>query len=102
MGTTVASDAYMQIAKDGVQKGGNKKRIQWWVDAVDAYAVVFAVDSNHELENVLRVNAIRQWASSVDHADGKQQCQILFEEYEGNIFVHHRFFCRATQLSLQG
>lgn len=46
---------------------------------VDADAVVFAVDFNHELENVLSVNAIRQWASSVDHADRKQQCQILFE-----------------------
>lgn len=62
MGTAVASDAYMQIAKDGVQKGGNHKHIQCWVDAyaADADAVVFAVDSNHELENALRVNAIKE------------------------------------------
>lgn len=58
MGTAVASDAYMQIAKEG----GGQKHIQCWVDAyaVDADAVLFAVDTNHELENVMRVNAIKE------------------------------------------
>lgn len=55
------------------------------LSTVDADAVTYT----QQPENVLRADAIRQWAYPIIDARRKQQCQILLQESKGNIFFRH-------------